>query len=175
MASYYWIWLIVSALAFSAVGGCAGVRNIYVEDDANTDGIRYYVQAPFIMVHTDNAGGLTSKLIYLPDTTRIYSVKPYSYLAKNDTTLKFDRGVLTEGQTVVDTAEVPKAIIGALETVASATAMAAFDVPDRSKVNEVPMPVLLRVVNDKEGWKLKGTINNEKIFVTVSSVQKDEK
>jgi hypothetical protein len=55
---------VVAAVAF-LVSGCAGYSAIPVnnnEQDAKSDGVRYYEVAPFLLVYSDGKGNLTSKI-----------------------------------------------------------------------------------------------------------------
>ena len=105
------------ALMFALlVSGCAGMH--VAPDGDKSLGVRYYQRAPFLIVYTDNAGGLTSRLVYLPDTRKVLSAYPYSILATNKTTLEFNEGTLTSGEVDADTAVIPKAVVTALAKIA---------------------------------------------------------
>ena len=61
---------LVLALAAVVSAGCAGfaMQNIgSAKDEEEARGFRYYETAPFFLVHTDSKGGLTAKVVYLPD------------------------------------------------------------------------------------------------------------
>jgi hypothetical protein len=115
-------------------------------DDKDYNGIRYYHAAPYLLIHTDNAGALTSQVVYLPDPHALMSAHPYNFLATNNTTLQFDKGVIKSSEMDLDTAAVPKAIISALEKVA----VAAIGAANRSQLEKitptVPVPKLFRIV-----------------------------
>jgi hypothetical protein len=68
-----------------------------------------------LLVYTDGKGGLVSKVLYLPDSTKLRTIKPYSYGAVNNTTLKFDKGRLLQAKAVVDETAIPSATISALK------------------------------------------------------------
>lgn len=83
--------LLWCALA-SVLAGCAGTSVETIADpaaDKEARGIRFYETAPFVLVTSDGKGGLISELIYLPDTTRKRSVRPYAFMANNNSTLTF--------------------------------------------------------------------------------------
>lgn len=140
--------------------GCAGIDVGPVditnnESRAKSKGIRYYESSPFLLIHTDNAGGLTSKIIYLPDTTKLMSIRPYSYFASNNTTLKFEQGLLTQAKAVVDETIIPTAVISSLETVAKGIIEAA-NAPTDANQYTVPAPYLFRINLDNGKWELNG-------------------
>jgi hypothetical protein len=144
--------------------GCAGntVKTLpYQADrtaaktaDAKVDGIRYYEEAPFILVYSDSKGGLHTELLFLPDTTRTKVIDPYAWVANNKTVLTFNHGVLTTSSEVLDDTVVPKAIVEAAKT----ALIAAADLPKADEANdEVPPPALYRLwVNDDGSAELIG-------------------
>jgi hypothetical protein len=143
---------------FILIVGCAGVTTELVPDDKDKEanGIRYYQAVPFLLVHTDNEGGLTTELLYLPDLTQKFSIKPYNFLAKNDTTLTFTNGMLDQSTNIIDTTVIPKAVISSLEKVAVAAVNAAFNTGAPPDSTQVPPPYLFKVVRTNGEWKLLG-------------------
>jgi hypothetical protein len=134
---------------------CAGLTVTSVDTDAKDKkdlGIRYYESSPYLLVHTDNEGGLVTRILYLPDPTKKRSVRPYAYLANSSTTLNFKNGVLSSAETSVDTTAIPKAILGAIESAATA-AIKAADEPAGENHN-VPPPYLFKII-----------INGDKVFL----------
>lgn len=149
------------------VSGCAGIDAAPVANDEQDRGIRYYERSTFLLVHTDNNGGLTSKVVYLPDMKKKMSLKPYNYLASNNATLTFDKGMLTQSKAVVDETIIPKAVIAGLEKAASAV-IAAANAPTQAKRYSVPAPYMFRIQQDNKGnWSLQGGQGPEGIRVTV--------
>lgn len=151
--------------------GCAGVDVERVADDDKAQGYRYYEQAPFLFVRSDGKGGLTSEVIFLPDTTRKTSIRPYAYLASNNATLSFTNGVLTEANVVGDETVIPVALLDALGKAASA-AIAAANAPGGAAAT-VPVPYLFKIVVDKNGIQLLGgnaldTLGTSKATISVS-------
>jgi len=52
---------------------CAGVTHQAIttkKQDCEARGIRYYDSSPYLLVQTDNQGGLTSDFMYLPDQNK---------------------------------------------------------------------------------------------------------
>jgi len=138
-------WVLVLCLS-----GCAGLKVVPINPggipDSKAHGFRYYQASPFLLVATDNKGGLTSQILYLPDTTKKMSVQPFSYFATNESTLKFDNGVLTQAAATVDETVVPKAILDAMKDVLTAAAKAAaFNVADDVQT-PAPAPSLFKIV-----------------------------
>ncbi|MGF6127846.1 hypothetical protein QF019_003057 [Pseudomonas frederiksbergensis] len=145
------VWLICMAFGLS---GCAGTTsNSLTETENQTDtGIRYFDTSPFLLIYADGKGGLESKVLYLPDSTKLRSIKPYAYGAKNDSTLKFDNGRLTSAKSTVDETAIPSAVISGLEKVATALIKAG-----NGGVDGIPAPYLFRILGDANGnWTLAG-------------------
>lgn len=139
--------VVISALL---VVGCAGVTvkpiNSIDNPDSTANGIRYYEAAPFLLVYPDGKGGLVSELKFLPDTTTKRSIDPFAVLAQNETTLTFTNGYLSQSKAVIDETVVPKAIVTALEKVATAAMNAAADDPNGFREEDLPLPQLYRIV-----------------------------
>jgi hypothetical protein len=107
--------LAITATACST--GCAGLKAtplLSEVDDNAAKGFRYYENAPFLFIHTDGKGGLTSEIVMLPDTSRRMSIEPYAFLSSNNTNLTFSNGTLTESSSQVDTTAVASAGLDAL-------------------------------------------------------------
>jgi hypothetical protein len=131
--------------------------------DEAARGFRYYRSAPFLLIYTDNAGGLHSKVLYLPDTTKKMSVRPYNYLSSNKATLVFDKGKLTQAKAEIDENAIPAAVLASLEKVAKELAKA------QEKAKEeftVPAPYLFRIRKTHGEWTLEGGQGSESIRVT---------
>lgn len=134
--------LAVGVLGLCVLAGCAGIR---VEpDSAEAVGVRYYQSSPYLLVTTDNEGGLTSQLVFLPNLGKKMSARPYAFCSKNDTTLDFDEGVLTSAVGEGDSTVGPKAVLAALEKVAGAAMKPAKSVGE-TRQKRVPGPVLYRI------------------------------
>lgn len=137
-----------------ALTGCAGLSTGSPDPKQNdtTDGFRYYETSPFLLITTDGKGGLESKVLYLPDTTKLRTIKPYSFAAKNQATLTFDKGTLVQAKAVVDETIVPTAIVGALEKVAIAAIKGG-----NGGAEGIPSPFLFRIYSNGDGiWSLEG-------------------
>ena len=147
--------------------GCAGISVHPVSDDSAARGIRYYEPAPFLLVHSDGKGGLTSSVVILPDLSRKMSARPYAVLARNDATLQFQNGMLSSSKSVADETVIPKAVVSALEKVAIAAAKAAFKTEgEEDEGVKVPPPQLFKIVIEKDRVKLLGGPGNGELFVT---------
>lgn len=151
-----------AALLLSLIlSGCAGIefKSIPYADadtaDKEARGFRYYDTSPFLLVYTDGKGGLTSTLLYLPDTTKLRTVHPFAYGAKNESTLTFENGRLAVSKSVVDETAIPKAVLSALEKVGMAMAKAA-NAKDAKLEALIPTPYLFRIVYDAGKWGLRG-------------------
>src|SRR5262249_22728653 len=109
-------------IAFLWVANCAGfdIKTIRLPaDEASARGFRYYESAPFLFVHSDGKSGLTGEIVFLPDTTRQRSIRPYATWASNDATLMFTNGVLTQAKEDVDQTQVAAAALDGLTKVLS--------------------------------------------------------
>jgi hypothetical protein len=126
------------------------------KNDNDATGIRYYESAPFLLVYSDGKGGLVSQLLYLPDLTQKRVINPYAYLAANNSTLTFDKGVLTQGKTVVDETIVPKSLIGVLEQAAAASIGRSFNAAGAEPPTQLPPPQLFKIVLEKGRSRLVG-------------------
>jgi len=140
-------------VATTALSGCAGMTFSSDQITKDLHGVRYYQTAPFLFVRSDGKGGLTSEIVYLPDTTEVMSVRPYAFMATNDAALTFTNGVLTEASATVDETVVPNAFVDALGKVATA-AMAA-DLPAGADAS-VPPPYLFKITVDGQKITLEG-------------------
>lgn len=142
------------------VVACAAVKHAPVscEEDPRATGIRYYRSAPYLLVHSDGKGGLRSEIIWLPDQTAKMSATPSSFLAKLESTLVFDKGVLTNSTDTADATALPKAILSALEkAVPAILAMrSAEDGKPKEKECLVPAPFLYRIVVEGDKITLVG-------------------
>ncbi|MDC8757056.1 hypothetical protein [Janthinobacterium fluminis] len=140
-------------LCLPLLAGCAGVEVQSIPDaaaDAAATGLRYYDTSPFLLVYTDAKGGLRSELLYLADTSKKRAIRPYSYAAANDATLRFDHGRLLEAKAVVSEAAIPLGVLAALEKVAVAGSKGA------NAADQIPAPYLFRIVKKNGSWKLSG-------------------
>lgn len=131
--------------------GCAGLDMRAPATQADAKGFRYFETSPFLLVYTDGKGGIVSKFLYLPDTTKLRSIYPYAYGAKNDVTLKFDKGRLVQAAATVDETIIPASVIAGLEKIAVSKAAA------NAGEAGIPAPYLFRIVSDGSGnWQLRG-------------------
>lgn len=145
-----------TAICTVAIGlvGCAGTTAGPVTDESTDEGFRYYETSPFLLLYTDSKGGIKSEVLFLPDTTKLRSIKPYAYGASNKTTLTFDNGRLVKASTEVDETAIPKAVISGLEKIATST-IKAFNGGNAG----LPGPYLFRIYQNEQGvWSLEGDI-----------------
>jgi hypothetical protein len=143
------------------LNGCAGISygTITSEaEDLKARGLRYYDSSPYLLVQTDNQGGLTCEFLYLPDRTKKRHAQPYTFLSSNTTTLEFQRGILTNSVSDTDSSVVPVAVIKSLEQVASsAVKLATFDKVNDNKPERIaPRVYLFKIVKSNGEWGLVG-------------------
>lgn len=139
-------------------GGCAGLKATHVgsagsEPDKEARGFRFYEQAPFLLIHSDGQGGLTSTIAWLPDTRRVISARPYAWLANGDVTLEFNNGTLSKATATIDETVVATKSFDALAKVLAAAAMNAVPAVREGKI---PTPYLFRIVSAGSGITLLG-------------------
>ncbi len=139
------------------LSGCAGTTTVPItlpEGDSEARGIRHYGElAPFVLVVPDGKGGVTTSLIYITDTSQLYSSRPYAFLSSNNTELNFDKGVIGNTKAIIDETVVPKAAIEAIKTAAAAAAKAFFDstYAESGQVVSYPPPALFRINIKSDG------------------------
>ncbi|MGC4041934.1 MAG: hypothetical protein QM710_14415 [Flavobacterium sp.] len=126
-----------------AMSGCASVTYQKVDSNDEGSGIRYYNSSPYLLVYSNGKGGLVSQIVYLPDPNKKMSASPTSFLASNQLTMEFSKGVYTTGKNTADGTAVSSAIIKAIETAAPAL-LAALNEPLTER--EVPAPYLYKIV-----------------------------
>jgi len=106
----------VVVVMFLIAGCSATVKHQEVSDDAKERGVRYYDSAPYLIVYSDGLGGLKWQIRYLPDQSRLMAANPTIQGARTEMTLYFQNGMLASASTVGDTTEIPKALIGAVQS-----------------------------------------------------------
>lgn len=170
-----------------ALCGCAGTsvhpiaygtkndaNHVEGEDDSKVNGFRYYEGAHFLIVYTDGKGGLKSEVKFLPDLTRKRSINPYAYFSKNETTLTFSNGMLTDSKSVIDEAAIPKVAISAAEKIALAS-IAAANKAAGNEATYLPEPVLFKIRINPDTGKfelIKGNASGTNIEVTLQEADK---
>src|SRR5262249_38165878 len=112
--------------------------------------------APFLFVHSDGKSGLTGEIVFLPDTTRQRSIRPYATWASNDATLMFTNGVLTQAKEDVDQTQVAAAALDGLTKVLSTAGLNAIEEKRAQKVLAAPPPYLFKIVVNGSTVTLKG-------------------
>lgn len=128
----------------AVVAGCsAAVTHQAVKDDTAATGIRYYMNAPYLLVYSDGKGGLKWQILYLPDQSRIMTATPEILGGRTEMTLFFQNGTLSGSSVVGDTTAVPKAIVAAVQSALPLLLPAVFEGP---KKNGFPSPYLYKLV-----------------------------
>jgi hypothetical protein len=155
----------ISAFVFLSVGlcltlgACAGVNYQAImsePDDQKARGLRYYDSSPYLLVQTDNQGGITSEFMYLPDKTKKRHAHPYTFLSSNTTTLEFQKGILTNNTSETDSSIVPAAVVKALEQVATSAVKMFDQTTPTPKKQYAPDVYLFKIVKVDGKWGLAG-------------------
>ena len=113
------------ALLLTMTLGCAATT-YKPASSASTNGVRYYAPATYLLLKPDYKKSKVSvSILILPDTTQLYTVDTYSWLASNDTKVEFKNGMIQKSVSDTDSVKVPKAAIEGLAAVAKAVLDAA--------------------------------------------------
>lgn len=113
-------WILAAAALATLCAGCAGTT--YKPATApETNGVRYYAPATYLLLAPDYKKSKVSiSVLTLPDTSQLYAVDTYSWLASNNTKLDFKNGMIQKSVSDNDSVKVPKAAIEGLAAVAKA-------------------------------------------------------
>jgi hypothetical protein len=112
-----------------AILGCANTKYA-AATSAKANGIRYYRPATYILIKPDYEKRQASVgIFHVPDTRQVFVADPWSWMASNNTTMEFSKGLLSKASSNVNTAEVPSALAKATadvlkEAIAAAAAAA---------------------------------------------------
>lgn len=149
------------------VCGCAADVTHRLEPAADdAQGIRYYQNAPYLLVYSDGQGGLKWQILYLPDQSRIMTVNPTIRGGHTEMTLYFQNGVLASASSIGDTTEIPKAVIAAIQSALPLIAGAAFE---GQKQPGFPAPYLYKIVATATELKFIGGKGDTNIDVPIKS------
>ncbi|WP_368624549.1 hypothetical protein [Paraburkholderia sp. BR14262] len=97
--------------------GCsASISHHPVASDNIETGIRYYRNAPYLLVYSNGRGGLKWQILYLPDQLAKMAAQPKVVGGHSELTMYFQNGVLSNTIETGDTTAVPKALIAAVQS-----------------------------------------------------------
>ena len=143
-------YLLITTFLIPLIISCAGIDVVRIGSDDTLEkastGFRYYQPAPFLFIHSDGKGGLTSEIIFLPDTNEKMSIRPYAYFAFNETTISFDKGILTQAVADIDETAVASSGLEALGKILGSVAIAALNAPETTNEATVPTPYLFKII-----------------------------
>lgn len=142
-------------------GGCAAYVT-HEPEKADSTGIRYYENSPYLIVYSDGKGGLRWQIRYLPDQSRIMTVSPTIRGGRTEMTLNFQNGVLSTLSVVGDSTELPKAVIAAVQSAIPLLAAAG------PKVDGFPAPYLYKIVVSGETLTFLGGQGDSSIQVPIN-------
>ncbi|HWM89385.1 MAG TPA: hypothetical protein VN493_01315 [Thermoanaerobaculia bacterium] len=113
--------LVIATLATLLVG-CTTTMNVdKVKDTDTTEGVRYYLPKPYLLVQPAPDGTITVSTVFLPDKDRQYAVQTRTTLGKFKLTMNLsDEGFLTDFGWKPDGTELAKAAAEQAGTVAKA-------------------------------------------------------
>lgn len=129
------------ALIALLVFGCsASVKHMQATDSGT--GIRYYQSSPYLLVNSNSKGGLQWRILYLPDQTKMMMAEPHVVGGRVEMAMFFHNGVLTGGNALGDTTELPKAVIAAVQSAIPLLGLAMMAATPPT----VPAPYLYKIV-----------------------------
>ena len=121
------------------LSGCAAYVT-HQPDTAESKGIRYYENSPYLIISSDGKGGLRWQIRYLPDPSKLMTVSPTIVGGRTEMTLYFQNGVLASSSVVADSTELPKAVIAAVQSAIPLLAAAA------PGIDGFPAPYVYKIV-----------------------------
>jgi hypothetical protein len=155
-------WVLLPMLAI--LSGCAANVTHQVEAKGS-DGIRYYLNAPYLIVYSDGKGGLQWQIRYMPDQTHVMSATPHVVGAHLEVNMQFQNGVLSNSTTQGDSTAIPRSIIAAVQNVAPMLLKALMAGPgDRG----FPAPSVYKIVVSGDDVKFIGGAGDVSIQVPIN-------
>jgi hypothetical protein len=156
-------------------GGCARIVHRPLpagDDDADlhATGLRYYASALYLLAYPDGRGGVVSRILELPDTTRKLLVEPRAFLARLEGTLEFRDGALRRSREEADATELPAAVIDAVEGFATTVVQGARGPPGAIRDAPeaiVPAPHLYRIEVEGDSIRFHGGAGDEPVRVSL--------
>lgn len=147
------------------LAGCAASVT-HQRENSDSDGIRYYMNAPYLIVYSNGRGGLQWQIRYLPDQTKVMTAKPHVFGARLEMTMNFQNGVLATSSVSGDSAGVPKAVIAAVQNVLPLLAKAAAGTPTTPGF---PAPSLYKIVVNGDNVTFIGAKGDVSIQVPINA------
>jgi hypothetical protein len=103
------------------VYGCyAGIKAVEVtsSQDSSTEGLRYFLPAPFLIIEQQTDERWIAKLELGVDRSREYTLQPYTVMATSKAEINFEAdGTLKQFKLEQDTTKVAEAVVNALKEV----------------------------------------------------------
>jgi hypothetical protein len=152
--------LLVAATVLATCGCVSTVTHAPANAQDDSTGIRYYRSSPYLLIYSDNKGGLQWQILYLPDQSKLMTASPFVLGGRTEMTLFFNNGVLIGSSELGDTTELPKAIVAAVQAAVPLLLAAAGATP-----NEVSSPYLYKVVVNGDSVQFYGHQGLDKIRV----------
>jgi hypothetical protein len=107
-------------------------------------------------------------VLHLPDPTKKRVAKPEAVLAKLETTLLFDKGVLTDASMTADETAIGKALIGAVKTAVSAGLGALLNKADDAAAGTGLRPHVFKIIVNGPNVEFWGTEADQPVVVPLS-------
>lgn len=143
--------------------GCAGV-SYGIASSEESNGIRYYRPATYALIMPDYEANTASVSFFeAPDTRQAYLIKPYAFMAQNNTSIAFKDGLLSSTSTKSNSTKVIKSAVEAtaelakkgLDLAAKQGQLASmFAAALKAKIRKAPVKANLYLLMLSEtGWK----------------------
>jgi len=136
------------------------------EDKNLTNGVRYYLSSPYLLVYTNGKGDLKWKIEHLLDQTKLMVGTPTQFFAKTTASFTFTNGVLTTSKMDSDSTAAIKAVIAAAEKLLPLLATGYTNLSDLD-TEHLPPPRLYKIFVEGDTLRLLGVQTKETISVTL--------
>src|SRR5579862_1301277 len=157
------IWAVLGAILLA---GCSATVTHQSEQLAST-GIRYYNNAPYLLIYSDGRGGLSWQVIYLPDQSEVMTATTEIQGGATQMTLYFQNGALSGTIATGDTTAIPKAVIS---TIQSALPLLTRSFAEGKKLpNGFPAPYLYKLVVRQDVVHFIGGQGNTSVQVPINT------
>jgi hypothetical protein len=160
----------VSVVLLGALcAGCAA-NVTHQRETTQATGIRYYENAPYLLIYSDGKGGLKWQIRYLPDQSKVMTATPSIVGGRTEMTLNFQAGVLSTALATGDTTELPKAVIAAVQSALPLLVVGKETIrgPRKPTPPGFPAPYLYKIVAEGNTLTFLGGRGDTKIQVPIN-------
>lgn len=135
-------------------------------------GIRYYESSLYLLVYSNGKGGLETKILELPDPSKLTMATPTSRLAKLDTTLDFQNGYLGNAIHEGDSTVIPTAVAEAVKAVLPSL-VGVLEAPEGGpeEVFQAPAPYLFKIHVENGIVRFVGAKGDKDVHITLAEAK----